>query len=118
MKRSQMALCAMLAVSASAWAGGDTQFYLHGGDKVVFYGDSITEQRMYSNILETFVATRYPDLNVAFVNSGWGGDTVHGGGGGTIDTRLNRDVFPVSANRGHDPARHERWRLSRRKRGE
>ena len=94
MKRSQMALCAMLAVSASAWAGGDTQFYLHGGDKVVFYGDSITEQRMYSNILETFVATRYPDLNVSFVNSGWGGDTVHGGGGGTIDTRLNRDLFP------------------------
>ncbi len=94
MKLSQMAACAMLAVSASAWAGSGTQFYLHGGDKVVFYGDSITEQRMYSTILETFVATRYPDLNVTFVNSGWGGDTVHGGGGGTIDTRLNRDVFP------------------------
>ncbi len=94
MKLSRMALCAMLAISANAWAGDGPQFYLHGGDKVVFYGDSITEQRLYSSIVETFVATRYPDLNVSFVNSGWGGDTVHGGGGGTIDARLSRDLFP------------------------
>lgn len=94
MKLRTMAACMMLAISGSAWAADSSQFYLHNGDRVVFYGDSITEQRMYSNILETFVATRYPALNVTFVNSGWGGDTVRGGGGGPIDTRLNRDLFP------------------------
>lgn len=94
MKIWKTAAYAMLAISGSACAAEGPQFYLHNGDKVVFYGDSITEQRMYTNILETFVATRYPDLKVTFVNSGWGGDSVRGGGGGPIDTRLNRDVLP------------------------
>jgi lysophospholipase L1-like esterase len=94
MKFRAMAACAMLAISGFVWGADAPQFYLHNGDRVVFYGDSITEQRMYSAILETFVATRYPDLNVMFVNSGWGGDTVRGGGGGPVDTRLSRDLFP------------------------
>jgi lysophospholipase L1-like esterase len=68
-------------------------FYLKDGDKVVFYGDSITDQRLYTAIVEAFVATRYPNLNVSFTNSGWGGDSVSGGGGGPIDTRLKRDVL-------------------------
>jgi lysophospholipase L1-like esterase len=94
MKLRTLSAVALLTISGITWAADAPPFYLHNGDKVLFYGDSITEQRMYSSILETFVATRYPDLNVTFVNSGWGGDTVHGGGGGSIDTRLNRDVFP------------------------
>jgi lysophospholipase L1-like esterase len=69
------------------------RFYLHPDDKVIFYGDSITDQRLYTAIVETFVATRYPSLHVSFINSGWGGDAVSGGGGGTIDTRLSRDVL-------------------------
>jgi lysophospholipase L1-like esterase len=59
----------------------------------VFYGDSITDQRLYTAIVEGIVAMRYPSLNVSFTNSGWGGDSVTGGGGGPIDTRLKRDVF-------------------------
>lgn len=68
-------------------------FYLKDGDTVVFYGDSITEQRLYTTFVETFVLTRYPDLKVKFVHSGWGGDRVTGGGGGPIDERLRRDVI-------------------------
>lgn len=93
MKLCRIAVCAMLAISGCAW-GAENPFYLRSGDKILFYGDSITDQRLYTSIIETFVATRYPDLDVTFVNSGWGGDTVYGGGGGTIDTRLTRDVFP------------------------
>lgn len=68
-------------------------FALKNGDRVVFYGDSITDQRLYTTFAETFVVTRFPDLNVAFTHSGWGGDRVSGGGGGNIKTRLERDVI-------------------------
>src|SRR5260370_42290350 len=30
-------------------------FYLHDGDTVIFYGDSITDQRLYTTFTETFV---------------------------------------------------------------
>jgi len=68
-------------------------FYLKPGDRVVFYGDSITDQRLYTTFTETYVLTRFPRLDVSFVHSGWGGDRVTGGGGGPIDVRLKRDVF-------------------------
>jgi lysophospholipase L1-like esterase len=68
-------------------------YYLKPGDRVVFYGDSITEQRLYTNFVEAYTVTRFPDLNVTFIHSGWGGDRVTGGGGGPIDTRLERDVI-------------------------
>lgn len=74
-----------------AWAQGN--FYLKDGDRVVFYGDSITEQRLYTTFVETYVVTRFPQLNVSFVHSGVGGDRVTGGWAGPIDLRLSRDVF-------------------------
>lgn len=69
------------------------EFFLKDNDTVVFYGDSITDQRLYTVAAEAFVVTRFPKLHVRFVHSGWGGDRVTGGGGGDIDTRLKRDVF-------------------------
>jgi lysophospholipase L1-like esterase len=37
--------------------------------------------------------TRFPQMKVAFINSGVSGDRVTGGQGGSIDVRLQRDVF-------------------------
>ncbi len=85
-----------LAVAALAVAQGD--FHLKNGDRVVFYGDSITDQRLYTTFAETYVVTRFPKLDVSFVHSGWGGDRVTGGGGGPIDVRLKRDVFAYRPN--------------------
>jgi lysophospholipase L1-like esterase len=85
-----MRFAALLALALCA-RGAD--FYLHPNDVVVFYGDSITDQRLYTTYVETFVVTRYPKLPVRFVHSGWGGDRVTGGGGGPIDDRLKRDVL-------------------------
>jgi lysophospholipase L1-like esterase len=79
-----------LAAAASLAA---QSFHLHNGDRVVFYGDSITDQRLYTTFAETYVVTRFPALDVKFIHSGWGGDRVSGGGGGPIGTRLERDVF-------------------------
>lgn len=84
-------LVTLLLVTRVAQA--QNSFYLKQGDRVVFYGDSITDQRLYTTFAETFVVTRFPKMNVTFVHSGWGGDRVTGGGGGPIDLRLTRDVF-------------------------
>ena len=69
------------------------EFFLKDGDTVVFYGDSITERHLYSSFSEAWILTRFPKLNVRFVNSGWGGDTVAGGDGGSLQVRLQRDVI-------------------------
>ena len=84
--------CVSVLLLTSAAQAADS-FYLKDGDRVVFYGDSITGQLLYTTFAETFVVTRFPKMNVEFVHSGWGGDRVNGGGGGNIDTRLERDVF-------------------------
>lgn len=83
-------IAAILAIAAAA---AQNPFYLKNGDTVVFYGDSITDQRLYTTFAESYVVTRYPQMNVRFVHSGWGGDRVTGGGGGPIDLRLQRDVI-------------------------
>lgn len=75
-----------------AGALGAQEFHLKDGDRVVFFGDSITDQRLYTTFAETFAVTRYPSRRIAFTHSGWGGDRVTGGGGGGIDMRLERDV--------------------------
>lgn len=82
-----------LVLLAPALARADEPFALSDGDRVVFYGDSITDQRLYTTFTESFAVTRFPGLKVTFVHSGWGGDRVTGGGGGPIDVRLDRDVI-------------------------
>jgi lysophospholipase L1-like esterase len=83
----------LVVAASSAQAVADEPFFLKDGDRVVFYGDSITDQRLYTTFTETFAVTRFPRMNLTFVHSGWGGDTVGGGGGGPIDVRLRRDVI-------------------------
>ena len=68
-------------------------FYLHSGDRVVFYGDSITDQRLYTTYIESFCRSRFPRWHLTFVHSGWGGDRVPGGGGGKVDVRIDRDIL-------------------------
>ena len=88
-------IVATLATAALSSAAQEN-FALRDGDRVVFYGDSITDQRLYTTFAETYVVTRFPKLNVSFIHSGWGGDRVSGGGGGPIDVRIWRDVLPYN----------------------
>jgi lysophospholipase L1-like esterase len=82
------------ALAACATATVGQQFALKDGDTVVFYGDSITAQRLYTRDVEEFLLTRYPSLNVRFVNAGVPGDTTNGGYAGTMEARVQRDVAP------------------------
>jgi len=52
-----------------------SEYFIHDGDCVVFLGDSITEQRLYTTYIEAYSLTRYPTWNLTFRNVGWGGDT-------------------------------------------
>jgi lysophospholipase L1-like esterase len=61
-------LCSITTVTAK-------DFFLHDGDRVVFLGDSITEQRMYTNFIEAYALTRHPQWQLTFRNAGWAGDT-------------------------------------------
>ena len=63
---------------------------LKPNDRIVFLGDSITEQQLYTNQVETYLATRFPELRLTFFNAGWGGDTAPGGA-----LRLERDVLAL-----------------------
>jgi lysophospholipase L1-like esterase len=47
---------------------------LKDGDTLVFLGDSITHQCLYTQYLEDYFYTRYPKLKLHFHNSGVGGD--------------------------------------------
>jgi lysophospholipase L1-like esterase len=81
------------ACAQSAPNAPTSAFGIRNGDRVVFYGDSITEQREYTEDVEEFVLTRFPAWKVSFDNAGVGGDTVSGGWAGPIDLRLRRDLF-------------------------
>ena len=81
---------------AAAKPEGD--FALRDGDRVLFYGDSITEQRLYTTYVEHYVLTHYPERHITFINTGWGGDQVTrnecvpcNGVGGLA--RIKRDVI-------------------------
>jgi lysophospholipase L1-like esterase len=51
---------------------------LRPGDRVAICGDSITEQRMYSRIMETYLTVALPELNISTRQYGWSGEQASG----------------------------------------
>src|SRR6188474_3034742 len=66
---------AILVVFFQTIAGYAGEFQVRDGDRVVFLGDSITEQRLYTTYIEAYALTRHPNWKLSFRNVGWGGDT-------------------------------------------
>ena len=81
-----LCLVAMLLCSVVASAA----VRLKPNDRVVIFGDSITEQKLYSRYMSQYFSVRYPELNLKFYNAGWNGDTAGGG-----FNRLQRDVLSL-----------------------
>lgn len=87
MKRTSLLLAAAMALTWSAFAQNQTpapaatefakiadKISLKDGDSVVFLGDSITHQCLYTQYVEDYFYTRYPQMRIKFHNSGVGGD--------------------------------------------
>jgi lysophospholipase L1-like esterase len=51
---------------------------LRRGDRLAICGDSITEQKMYSRIMETYLTVCVPELGVTVRQYGWSGETAPG----------------------------------------
>ena len=51
---------------------------LKQGDRLAIIGDSITEQRMYSRMIETYLAACVPELQITVRQYGWSGETAEG----------------------------------------
>jgi lysophospholipase L1-like esterase len=78
-----VALTVLCAAPANA-----ADFFFKNGDVVVMIGDSITEQHLYSNYVEIWSVTRFPNWQLTFRNVGIGGDRSVGG-----NSRMARDVL-------------------------
>lgn len=95
-RKHWVGLCcwSVLSIAVSCTITSAQEFPLKDGDTVVFYGDSITAQRLYTRFVEDFVLTRYPSLHIVFLNAGVPGDQISGGYAGTMAQRVERDVRP------------------------
>jgi hypothetical protein len=61
---------------------------LHAGDRLAIIGDSITEQRLYSRIMETYITVALPELAVSTRQFGWSGEQASG-----FLARMTNDVL-------------------------
>ncbi len=99
-----LVLSALVAASAPAFADDKPAFFFKPNDRVVFLGDSITEQYQYSTYLELYLTTRFPTGNMTFVNAGIGGDTAHGGAGRFQSHVLDEKPTAITINFGMNDA--------------
>lgn len=75
MKKNTVVFSALLAYSALSAPLAP----LRPGERVTFFGDSITHCGDYITYLQLFMDLRHPEWNVRFDNCGWSGDTLGGG---------------------------------------
>ncbi len=69
-----LALVGLPPASAAGAAAPKPLLDLQDGDTMVFLGDSITHQCLYTQYVEDFFYTRYPERRLHFHNAGVGGD--------------------------------------------
>ena len=60
MNRKMLAGCLLGAGLAVGSLAADAGFMLRDGGRVVFLGDSITEQKLFTTYIEAYTVTRFP----------------------------------------------------------
>jgi len=79
-------------------------FPFQPGNRIVWQGDSTTEQYQYSTYLELYLTTRFPKAAFTFLNAGIGGDTAQGGANRFQSHVLNEKPNVVTINFGMNDA--------------
>jgi lysophospholipase L1-like esterase len=69
----------ILVLALAPISSAQDGFFFKAKDRVLFLGDSITEQYQYSTYMELYLTTRFPTWDLKFFNAGIGGDTAQGG---------------------------------------
>jgi hypothetical protein len=65
------------------------QCILKKGDRIAIVGDSITEQKLYSKYMETYLLACVPELELTCVQLGWSGERAPG-----FAARMENDLLP------------------------
>lgn len=108
---NRVALCLFALITLVATLAAQEQkpnglFPFKADDRVLFLGDSITEQYQYSTDLELYLTTRFPKWNLQFLNAGIGGDTANGGANRFANHVLAEKPTIVTINFGMNDARY------------
>src|SRR5262245_4934315 len=102
----------LVAIPATA---ADKPFFVQRGYRIVFLGDSITEQYQYSTDIELDLTTRFPDWNLTFLNAGIGGDTANGGAGRFQQHVVDEKPTALTINFGMNDAGYQKFDANRNK---
>ncbi|MCA9193865.1 MAG: DUF1080 domain-containing protein [Planctomycetales bacterium] len=83
--------CWTLILIANWFIGHATaqQLVLKHGDRLAIVGDSITEQKLYSKFIETYLLACHPELDIQTYQFGWGGERAPG-----FASRMENDLIP------------------------
>ena len=91
------------------------EFFFKPNDRIVFLGDSITQQYQYSSYIELYLTTRMPKGNLVFLNAGIGGDTANGGAGRFQNDVLNDKPTAITINFGMNDGGYGKFDANRNK---
>ncbi len=100
MRRLALLFAALILTTPLRAADPAPEFFFKPNDRIVFLGDSITQQYQYSSYIELYLTTRMPKGNFVFLNAGIGGDTANGGAGRFQNDVLNDKPTAITINFG------------------
>ncbi len=83
------AVCCSIAICQHSIAEVSADAKLRDGDFVGVCGDSITEQKQYSVLIEDYLLACQPAANIKMFQAGWGGEHAKG-----LRGRIESDVLP------------------------
>lgn len=70
--------CFLIAVGVAAGVVCSAEPFVQAGERLAMLGDSITEQRLYSAYIETYLRACAPELGAQTIQLGWGGESAPG----------------------------------------
>lgn len=72
------AVLVLLLISRAATSAENGDFFLRDGQRVVFFGDSITQGGTYVQLIDLYLTTRFPERVIEVINHGISSETVSG----------------------------------------